>query len=488
MSAIPGSGGSPSSSPPPPSDPALNAALGMDDATALQARMAKSRERQEKFAEQTDRDTASIETAQGKLRDLKPPTPQALPTPPEIKNRPPEEAFGSLAMIMAMTGSLLTRRPFVNALNAGAEVMKAFQAGDDAAAKAAIDTWHTNVENAKALHSFQQDTYEADLKGIDTDLKGSIAMLQAHARAFQDEATAQLADTGMIRELHDHIDRQRKNSDAFSTATDKLKLDKWKAEHAPGTTPTITPETAKRLAKMVVAGNHAAITELGYGQAGTANRTLVENTITELANDPANKITPEQLNAAMAMLKGRITEAQTTGRRAGQLNIAASAAMDMADLVHEKSLSVPRTSFMPINRILATAREELGDPNIVALQGSINTFINAYARAISPTGVATVSDKDHARAILSVAQSQDQLDAQLEVLRQELQIEHKAVGKSFDALQNEIGDGARSSKPTPMTLPKEPKDLLPGEYYTIPGHGAGYWNPKTQSFDDEPPQ
>lgn len=414
--------------PPPPGDDALNAALGMDDATALQARMAQSRERQERFAEQADRDTASIETAQGKLRDLKPPTPPEIPKPPEIKNRPPEEAFGSLAMIMAMAGSLMTRRPFVNALSSGAEVMKAFQAGDEAAQKSAIEVWHTNVENAKALHQFQQDTYEQDLKGIDTDLKGSIAMLQAHARAFQDEATAQLADTGMIRELHEHIDRMKKNGDAFTVAQEKLAQDKWKVEKKDQ--PTMSPEAIHDDAvRFVTKGDKSVFRDVGFGVAGNANRSAIKNEAHKVM--VALGMSPQDITSNEAIMEGLITESRTVGRRAGQLRIASSAARGMADKVKESSMAVPRTQFMPINELLNTARENLGSPEVVAFQAAINTFINGYARAISPTGVATVSDKDHARAMLSMAQTQEQVDAVLGMLKSELVVEQKAVSEAF---------------------------------------------------------
>src|SRR5262249_54311355 len=148
-------------------DAGLNAALGLDDVGDLNARRAASAARAKKFEEQQEAAASEIESTQERMRELKPPPLQELPPPPQPKNRSPEEAFGSIAMIMAMAGSLMTRRPLVNSLNAGAEVMKAFQAGDQAAAKEAIETWHTNVENAKQLHQFQMDAYEEALKGID---------------------------------------------------------------------------------------------------------------------------------------------------------------------------------------------------------------------------------------------------------------------------------------------------------------------------------
>ena len=62
-----------------------------------------------------------------------------------------------------------------------------------------------------------------------------------------------------------------------------------------------------------------------------------------------------------------------------------------------------------------------GDPNIVGLATSLNSLVNAYARAINPKGTATVSDKNHAREIINTAMSKGQLNEAFNVMGQEMQ-------------------------------------------------------------------
>jgi hypothetical protein len=61
-----------------------------------------------------------------------------------------------------------------------------------------------------------------------------------------------------------------------------------------------------------------------------------------------------------------------------------------------------------------------GDPNVVKLGSAVNTYINIYSRAISPTGHPTVNDKEHAREILSQAWAKGQFDAAVGMMQQEV--------------------------------------------------------------------
>ena len=58
-----------------------------------------------------------------------------------------------------------------------------------------------------------------------------------------------------------------------------------------------------------------------------------------------------------------------------------------------------------------------GDPEARQFGAALNSFINAYARAVSPIGTPTVSDKDHARSMLSTADSHEALVAIMNQLK-----------------------------------------------------------------------
>ena len=64
-----------------------------------------------------------------------------------------------------------------------------------------------------------------------------------------------------------------------------------------------------------------------------------------------------------------------------------------------------------------------------------NAVINAYARSVNPQGVATVSDKDHAREVLSIAFSKGDYEAAVKQMQVEVNAELKAPGKVREGMR-----------------------------------------------------
>ena len=125
--------------------------------------------------------------------------------------------------------------------------------------------------------------------------------------------------------------------------------------------------------------------------------------------------------------------------RAANFGLAKSEAYEMADLVTEASASVPRTSFIPVNKALNSFNTNSGDVKVRQFGASINSFINAYARAVSPIGTPTVSDKNHARDMLSAADSHEQVVGIIAQLKKEM----VAAGNAPRAVRGEQSEAVR---------------------------------------------
>ncbi len=134
----------------------------------------------------------------------------------------------------------------------------------------------------------------------------------------------------------------------------------------------------------------------------------------------AGQGTPTEQIANKAEVGGLNAGARAVGTRAANFGLAKSEAYEMADLVTEASSKVSRTSFMPINKALIALKENTGDVEVRQYGAAINSFINAYARAVSPIGTPTVSDKDHARDMLSKADSHSQVVGIIDQLKKEM--------------------------------------------------------------------
>lgn len=148
-------------------------------------------------------------------------------------------------------------------------------------------------------------------------------------------------------------------------------------------------------------------------------------------------VTPEQMIANKAGQAGRTSEQRTIGTTSANVSMAGYEAENAAKILEEQSGKVWRSSFVPINKALNSYREQTGEPDVRAFGAAINTFVNTYARAISPKGVATVSDKEHARDMLSKADSPQQFNAIMGVLKQEMSMAQKVPQMARDKSRSE---------------------------------------------------
>lgn len=111
---------------------------------------------------------------------------------------------------------------------------------------------------------------------------------------------------------------------------------------------------------------------------------------------------------------------RAAGNAAANTAIAARAAEGGADILEQAAGKVDRGDWKRINSALLAAKGEAGIPEVGAFEAALNTFINEYSRAVNPKGTATVSDKNHAREILSTADSPETFKAKMSILRQEM--------------------------------------------------------------------
>jgi len=144
------------------------------------------------------------------------------------------------------------------------------------------------------------------------------------------------------------------------------------------------------------------------------NAKIIANT---LLSDPTVNIKELGIEAAGAGAGSR-----ALGTQSAKILTAANEAGQMVDVVRDYSSKVNRTQYPTINSIQNAVDKGTGGAEIVKLNTAINALVNSYARAINPNGVATVSDKNHAREIINSNYANGQINAILDVMGQEMDI------------------------------------------------------------------
>ncbi|WP_124263209.1 hypothetical protein [Paraburkholderia tropica] len=209
----------------------------------------------------------------------------------------------------------------------------------------------------------------------------------------------------------------------------------------------LDPDDLKFMAQQYMAGDRTVLQNLGRGAQGSKNLVALRNEVRKQAQ--ANGMTGADLAAAVAEFEGVKSGERALGTRTAQAGMAVNEADQFADIASTASQQVPRSQFVPANKALQAYQSNTGDPKIVAFGAATNSLINAYARAVSPSGTPTVSDKDHAREMLNTAQTPEQYQSVISMMKREMEAAQQSPGKVRSEFREAVTRGKPMANPPP---------------------------------------
>jgi hypothetical protein len=227
------------------------------------------------------------------------------------------------------------------------------------------------------------------------------------------EADQRAADRALDRQ-----DRAAARAESNALRGESIALRKSVIASNNGDDAKFSPEDLKFLAEQARAGDTSVYQNLGRGAQGAKNIIALRREVMKQSRAAGEG--GADVAASNAGFQGEKAAARTAGTKAANVALAVGEAQKTFPIVRETSAALPRTQFPGVNAALQAAQTGSGDPKVVAFGTALNTAVNAYARAISPSGTPTVSDKEHARALLSTANTPEQVDAVLKVMEKEM--------------------------------------------------------------------
>ena len=216
----------------------------------------------------------------------------------------------------------------------------------------------------------------------------------------------------------------------------------------------LTPQEATFMAGQYLAGDKSVFQNVGRGSQGAENIIRLRRAVQ--AEAERRKMKPDEIAARMAEFEGIKAGERTLGNRTANIEMAVTEAQQMAPLALTASENVDRTKIPTLNAALLAAEKGMGDENVVRLGVATNSLINIYARAISPTGVPTVSDKDHARELLASAWAKGQYRAGVDQLMKELQAARRAPGQVRSEFRSAVTGAEEKPKDTAAPAAPQP--------------------------------
>ena len=202
----------------------------------------------------------------------------------------------------------------------------------------------------------------------------------------------------------------------------------WKREMAKATKIVVQAPTVSAGGKDLVA---TAILE-GRLDPGKVNSRNIGIIATTLEKDPKANLKELSIDAMSGAASSKALATQSA-----KILTAANEADSMIKIVRNTAAKVDRTQYPTINAIQNAVDKGTGGQEIVKLNTALNALVNSYARAINPTGVSTVSDKNHAREIINSNYATGQLDAILDVMQEEMRVAKASPGEASAQLKEQ---------------------------------------------------
>lgn len=152
------------------------------------------------------KDQEAIETARkdrDKVENNTPKFPTLAPEPTQDTSNDPIKGYTSVIGVLGAIGSMFTRRPMTNTMNAAAASINAMKQGEVADFNKKFDAWKVQNDNSFKLLDYQNKIYDTTLKSKNSSVDERIAEMQAHAAMFKDDYMMQLAKDRNIIEMED---------------------------------------------------------------------------------------------------------------------------------------------------------------------------------------------------------------------------------------------------------------------------------------------
>lgn len=434
---------------------------GDEMATSAEAELKASqqREAQARAAQQ-----AALQPEREKLKAaLQQPAP-AAPEFPALPNAPkpisinPQEFQETVSLITALAAisGALTRAPLTAALNAFSQGVKGYVQGKTQLFDESIKSFNEEVVKARTENEATWRKYEAARQKYKDNIQALQNEMSIIAAESQNPIDMQLAAQGRINDLYKL--RMSANEKMAKVEGDVARLVEQKKAHdqahadrmaAQGMTGLYPPETVDYYAQRQMNGDTSWRVGISRQPMGAALILAVDKRIPELSKAAGS--TPTADMAAKAS-RDALSKALTDRTKfVAASNQFVTNFEKQADLV-EKYMKPGLAGATPIfNKWIQAGRKQVaGDADVSELDAAIRGLAREHQRIV--TGVTSnaqlhASAQETADQLLNVAQTPEQVEGVLRVMRQEARNARQAGVDEVEALKQELAKpiGAKSS-------------------------------------------
>lgn len=394
---------------------------------------------------------------------------------PEFKPTPQSKEdlmglFGILGAIGAMAGGK-SYGSALGAMNAMGGMLGGYQEGRKDLFDREKAEFDKHLQSVKAHNDQITQAFNTAMKMAPYNLSGANAKLQQDLSTF---------DAQMLRA---QVKRQgiEKTGQMWQTTSDKASTEILKRlqvfnamQKAIQPAGSVDDGTAKMLAEQFISGRTQALSGLGYGSVGAANRTKILNEVSRIAQERGMNGT--DLAAKAQEYMGLGAEARALGTSAARIGAAAQEATSLMPIAIAASEAVPRGKFVPINKLSQMAESSISDPALARFKAANNALVNTYVRAISPSGVPTDLVRKEAYSLLQTVDGPEKYKAVVDQMKLEIDAAKSSPEKFLQERMERwkgLPEPPKNFAPIKVSTPDEARKLPSGTPIELPDGSTG---------------
>jgi hypothetical protein len=370
-------------------------------------------------------------------------------------------SLGSLFMLVGMAGAFLggkgTTGAAANAQAALTGIIQGYSKGDDAEIARQKQIYDTNSaylkDRAEKIRTIYKELYEDAKNG---NLPGAISAAHQKLIVAGADVNAQvLATKGLdaaaknaeqtLKTL-ETADEKKRQLDEMEFSRNQAHLDRLAALGAKG---QFNPQAGAIMAALAAKG-----ISLPTGLRSIQQQAALYNGLLARYPDKTPDEIADLIKGGQIDLKAELKETQTAAGIAGRVGVANAEIAPMADLVVAAASKVPRTSFLPINKLLKMSETQLQDPNLRDLQVKVNSLLNAYD-VLAARGGTDMAKRETNHRLVTDADSPEMLAAGIGALKQEGAIAQQAADRAIHQYGGGQPAPGAADRPKPTASDRE---------------------------------
>lgn len=226
--------------------------------------------------------------------------------------------------------------------------------------------------------------------------------------------------------------------------------------------------TIATMAYQALRGDRSVFQNLGRGNQGYENLARIRNKMVQIgrAEGRSEQDIAQRIAEANQQYAGDTAYQRTAGTYGARVETATNEVSQLMPQALDASQKLPRGAWVPINRLVQRFEAGTSDPNYYDFAFANWSLMNAYARAINPTGVPRLEDKNHALNLLSTATSPETYQRVLKRMQMEVEASQNAVARTRAGRQAP-GTQFNGAAPTPAGgVPPRPATVPDGSAYS----------------------